>query len=555
MVKLGAALKKLLIVLVGVLVSNGLLAHSFDPYLSRATSVYNQKLSQPDALRQWVADLPKGGDLHNHFTGAIYRDQLLQIADSDTKHTNYCANLSNDKVTVDDNCINHHGKWLQKIQPASKDYQQLIDAWTMQDFHYKAPGFGESHFFATFGEVGALTHDMDYYPQLLANLMQQAANEHLNYLELMVAMDSYDKPHSAATMGKQYLKSFDTLQSIDAYQVNQAADLLIGNDLYDQVVLPHIIKPTRKMVADAKQLLHCDGSKHQPAACQVVVRFQYQLIRVTSPSQVFASMVAGIVANHYAPDLYVTENLVAPESAAKSNQYYQLQMQMLKYLNQYAEQRFGQRLPLSEHAGELTANDTVSTNLHDHIYQAINVAGADRIGHGVDIGYELKYFPGLLKQLANQHKLIEVNLTSNQDILGVCDGKDFCMDASPNLKDFHHPLMMYVNNHVPVALSTDDQGVSNTSLNNEYYMAVSRYPLSYQQIKNIDRNSLYYAFIQGANLWQNANYQQLVTACSDDNPYTEQQPSSSCQGFLDHSPKAQLQWRLEQQFAAFESKQ
>ncbi|MDF1654985.1 MAG: hypothetical protein P1U34_07725 [Coxiellaceae bacterium] len=546
-------LSQIFSIVAGACLLSSVAAQDLDPYLSQAQSSYQQAKSNKTALKQWVADLPKGGDLHNHFTGAIYRDQLLKLVDSDTKHTNYCANMSNDKVTIDDNCINDNGEWLQKIQPGSDNYHQLIDAWTMQDFQYKAPVFGESHFFATFGEVGALTHDTDYYPQLLANLMQQAADEHINYLELMLAMDSYDRPHSAATMGKQYLKSFDALQSIDAYQVNKAADLLIQNGLYDQVVLPHIIKPTRKMVTSARQLLHCDNSSDQPAACNVVVRFQYQLIRVTSPSQVFASMVAGVLANHYAPDLYVTENLVAPESNAKSNQYYQLQMQMLKHLNQYAEQRFGHRILLSEHAGELTANDTIKANLHDHIYQAINVAGADRIGHGVDIGYELKYYPGLLKQLADQHKLIEVNLTSNQDILGVCDGKDFCIDAGPDIKNYHHPLMVYLKNDVPVALSTDDQGVSNTSLNHEYYMAVSRYPLSYQQIKNIDRNSLYYAFIQGKNLWQDANYQQLVDACSKDNPYTGEQTSNNCQGFLDNSPKAQLQWRLEQQFAAFES--
>ncbi|MDF1797150.1 MAG: hypothetical protein P1U63_11505 [Coxiellaceae bacterium] len=546
-------MNKLWVVLLGVLTFNIVTAQSLDPYMSQAQQAYQQAKNNKIALKQWVADIPKGGDLHNHFTGAIYRDQLIQLADDDIKHTDYCANMSTDKVTVDANCINDKGEWLRAISTGSDDYHQLIDAWTMQDFHYQAPSFGESHFFATFGEVGALTHDTDYYPQLLANMMQQAANEHLDYIELMLAMDSYDAQHSAASMGKHLLKSLDTLQSIDSYQVNRAADLLIENGIYDQVVLPHIIKPTRKMVADAKQLLHCDGTAQQAAACKVVVRFQYQLIRVTSPSQVFASMVAGMLANHYAPDLYVTENLVAPESNAKSIQYYQIHMQMLKYLNQYAVNHYGQRMPLSEHAGELTANDTAKTNLHDHIYQAINVAGADRIGHGVDIGYELKSFPGLLAQLADQHKLIEVNLTSNQDILGVCDGPSYCMDASPGMKSFHHPLMRYINHHVPVALSTDDQGVSNTSLNHEYYMAVSRYPLSYQQIKNIDRNSLYYAFIQGENLWQDSNYQHLVAACAEDNPYTKMQPSVSCQGFLNKSPKAQLQWRLEKQFAVFEA--
>ncbi len=546
-------LGKIFSVITGACLLSGAFAGDFDPYLKQAATAYQQAKHDKTLLKAWVADLPKGGDLHNHFTGAIYRPQLLKLIDQDPKQPNFCADMSSDKVTDDAQCIADHGEWVRDIQKGSNDYTSLIDAWTMKDFHYAAPNFGESHFFATFGEIGALTHDMDYYPQLLANLMRQAAREHLNYIEYMWNLDSYNKDGSAAHMGKQYLAHLDKLKTINQSQVNHAADLLIRKGLYSKVVLPNIIQPTQRLVADARQLLHCNSGVDQPKACQVTVRFQYQLTRLTSPSEVFASMVAGQLAHHYVPDLYVSENLVAPESNAKSIQYYSLQMQMLKYLNRYVERCYGQRMKLAEHAGELTANDTDNTNLHDHIYQAINVAGADRIGHGVDIGYELQSHPHLLKQMAQQHTLIEINLTSNQAILGVCDGKSYCMDASPAMKTFHHPLMMYVKHHVPVALSTDDQGVSNTSLNHEYFMAASRYPLSYQQFKNIDRNSLYYAFVEGDNLFVNDRYQQLVEPCHGDNPYKKLLPSKRCQRFLDANTKAQLQWRLEQQFARFEA--
>ena len=89
------------------------------------------------------------------------------------------------------------------------------------------------------------------------------------------------------------------------------------------------------------------------------------------------------------------------------------------------------------------------------------MAGAERIGHGVDVMYE-DDARELLKEMADKHVMVEINLSSNEGILGV-EGDE-------------HPFPVYRSAHVPVALSTDDEGVSRIDLTHEYVRAAHRLP-------------------------------------------------------------------------------
>jgi adenosine deaminase len=86
--------------------------------------------------------------------------------------------------------------------------------------------------------------------------------------------------------------------------------------------------------------------------------------------------------------------------------------------------------------------------------------------------------------MADKGVLVEINLTSNADILGVT-GK-------------HHPLATYRSYGVPVALSTDDPGIERIDLTHEYVRAVETYGLSYADLKELVRNSIEYSFPAGA---------------------------------------------------------
>jgi adenosine deaminase len=48
---------------------------------------------------------------------------------------------------------------------------------------------------------------------------------------------------------------------------------------------------------------------------------------------------------------------------------------------------------------------------------------------------------------------------------------------------------------VPVALATDDEGVSRTSLTEQYVLAVRAHGLGYRALKRIANDSLRYAFL------------------------------------------------------------
>jgi adenosine deaminase len=84
--------------------------------------------------------------------------------------------------------------------------------------------------------------------------------------------------------------------------------------------------------------------------------------------------------------------------------------------------------------------------------------------------------------MRQRHILVEINLSSNDQILGV-RGSD-------------HPLPAYRRAGVPLALSTDDEGVARSHLTAEFLRAVLTYKLSYQDVKELARNSLRYAFVE-----------------------------------------------------------
>jgi hypothetical protein len=191
---------------------------------------------------------------------------------------------------------------------------------------------------------------------------------------------------------------------------------------------------------------------------------------------------------------------------------------------------------ISLHAGELTLGLVPPQALRFHVAEAVRVAGATRIGHGVDILHE-DGAEDLLAEMARKPVMVEINLSSNDLILGV---------SGPN-----HPYAAYRAHGVPMALSTDDEGVSRIDLTHEYRRAVLTYGLGYAELKQLSRNGLSHAFVSGDSLWQHASRALPVKACGADT-LGDSSPSAGCAAFLRDSAKATLQWRLEADYQRFE---
>jgi adenosine deaminase len=60
------------------------------------------------------------------------------------------------------------------------------------------------------------------------------------------------------------------------------------------------------------------------------------------------------------------------------------------------------------HAGELALGLVPPEGLCCHVRQAVEIAGTDRIGHGVDVMYE-EESEKLLKDMAAKRVLVEIN--------------------------------------------------------------------------------------------------------------------------------------------------
>jgi adenosine deaminase len=196
-----------------------------------------------------------------------------------------------------------------------------------------------------------------------------------------------------------------------------------------------------------------------------------------------------------------------------------------------------QRSGITLHAGELTLGLVPPEELGWHINEAIAVAGARRIGHGIDIAYD-DDMAGLLKQMADSGVLVEINLTSNDVILQVSGSE--------------HPFTTYLEHGVPLALSTDDEGVSRIDLTHEYQRAVTTFDLSYPLLRSLSRNSLQYSFLPGGQLFLDTLSGELVDVCGETS-LGDERPAQGCAEFLASSPKASLQWQLERRFQAFEA--
>jgi adenosine deaminase len=147
---------------------------------------------------------------------------------------------------------------------------------------------------------------------------------------------------------------------------------------------------------------------------------------------------------------------------------------------------------------------------------------------------------GLLKEMARRHVMVEINLSSNEGILGV--------------KGDEHPFPLYREAHVPVALSTDDEGVSRIDLTHEYVRAVMDYHLGYVDIKQMARTGIAHSFLPGADLWAAPDVFTAVAApCRGQVPGADTM-NPTCKAFLDGSQKAAEEWELERRFRVFEAR-
>jgi adenosine deaminase len=481
----------------------------------RTARVLETARGNPLELHAFLAGMPKGGDLHNHLVGAVYAESWIREAADDT----LCVDRTKLSLANPDPSRHACGAGQVPASDAFKDqhlYDALIDAFSMRGF-VPTPGVtGHDQFFATFDRFSGEGASPRHIGEWLDETATRAAAQNEQYLELM---HTPDFSHAAA-IAQQIPFKYDFAQL--------RADLL-SHGLRDDITAASVSLDQAEALR--KQREHC-GEKNEASACRVQIRYLYQILRGFPKEQVFAQTLLGFETASADPR-FVGINFVMPEDGYTSMEDYTLHMRMVGFLHGLYP-----KVHISLHAGELAPGLVPPDGLCCHIHQAVEYAHAERIGHGVDVMYE-DHPAVLLKELAALHVMVEINLTSNDVILGVT-GKD-------------HPLPIYRKFGVPVALSTDDEGVSRIDLTHEFVRAVETYNLHYADLKQMVRASLEHSFLAGPSLWNAPDaFARPVSACSSGSLGGEK-PSQTCLAFLNSSEKASQQWELERRFRVFEA--
>jgi adenosine deaminase len=128
-------------------------------------------------------------------------------------------------------------------------------------------------------------------------------------------------------------------------------------------------------------------------------------------------------------------------------------------------------LGLTVHAGEDEGPE--------RIWEAIDLLGTDRIGHGCSaVGDRV-----LLKRLARDRILVECCPTSNYQTGAVARGA-------------RHPIFTFLEHGIPVAVCTDNTTVSDTDQSREN--GLLRHELTVKEIEDVHRAAADYSFIRRA---------------------------------------------------------
>lgn len=495
------------------------LCHGMDAGFRSADDAAEQRTSgffaeirkDPLRLAAFLRRMPKGADLHNHLSGAVYAESYLAWAANDGLCLDPGTKSLQPPAPPPNSCRDTGLRQASEAMTDTLFYRQVIDAWSMRGFH-PAVENGHDRFFDTFSRFGlaAKAHLGD----MLAEASNRAAAEHVSYLELMITADK----GLSAEIGKK----------TGWHDPETTRQKLIKAGIFQAVSTARrtLDKEERKAAA----AMHC-GTMAATPGCKVKTAYICQVSRNSPLGQVFGQMLAAFETARVDPRV-VGLTMVQAEDGAASMANFPIHMRMLDYLH-----RLYPEVHITLHAGELAPGLVPPEGLRFHVRESIREGHAERIGHGVDVMFEDNP-EELLTEMSRKGTMVEVCLTSNDTILGIRGNR--------------HPLSLLLAAGVPVALASDDAGTSRTSLSDEYRKAVEEQGIAYPQLKEMARTSLQHAFRAGRGLWKSVRGAVPVDECRADTPGAGE-PTARCRDFLHNNSKAQLQWQLEQEFHEFEA--
>jgi len=127
-------------------------------------------------------------------------------------------------------------------------------------------------------------------------------------------------------------------------------------------------------------------------------------------------------------------------------------------------------LNITIHAGEAYGPES--------IHQALHYCGTHRIGHGTRLVED-----GDLLNYVNDHRIP----------LEICIKSNLHTKAVKNIKS--HPIDFYIDYGLRVTINTDNRTISDTTVTDEYMLAIDKLGLDYATVKNVILNGFKSAFL------------------------------------------------------------
>ena len=404
------------------------LANAKTPFSQRFEQI--KKTATKEQLYAFLFDLPKGGDIHNHWDGSNFPEWWFDVA------TNTNLNGGNEFYTrLDlDNCEGC-GRPLQYLNLRKSAYQELPECCQAQykplasltseekqrwfsSLKLDQPGEGREEFFGSiFSRLGQFAETPELMAELVVENMKQLGAEGVRYMETIVTpFDSRDRDGNP-----------------------------IAPEVVDSIYRQRLSQP------DA-------------LATGVTIRFQIFILRFLPDAEQQIERAYAFIVQHR--DLWVGVNLVGDEADENGKP--------LRFLETFKKLRQTYSgVELSIHAGEaVEPNDNVRNTL---------LLGATRIGHGVNLIAD----PETMQVMRDNEYLVEIQLISN-----------LLLQYTPDLAK--HPFPEYLRFGIPVCLNTDDRGIFDSNITDEYYTAVTQFDLSWDDLVVLGQNSLKYAFLEPA---------------------------------------------------------
>ncbi len=445
---------KLLLTLVLTLILNIGFSQNVDQYFEK---IRNNEAS----LIAFFSQMPKGGDLHHHYSGAIYAESLLKRAIAENLYLNTETMMVEKEKPA-------NGPWkqfstLQSLGELEKYKLKIMQNWSIKDYnHVDYPS--DKLFFESFDKFWSAADG--HFAEGLLELKNRAVKENLSYIETQLSPVIFEMKSADLNRYNAQLRQLSANH-------NEKKIMLLLDSLYNTFqqrgAKGYAENFNNNFITKLHNMLKIDDD-------HFTMRYQDFVLRFMEPVDLFKNLVVNFISANSSP-LVVGVNIVAPEDGEVSMNDYWLHMLMFKYCHS----RFPD-VKYTMHAGELTIGLVQPEELTWHINSAVYTAKANRIGHGVDIPYEENCY-SLLRYMSQNKIPVEINLVSNEFILKV--------------KDDRHPIMLYKEFGVPIVISTDDAGVLRTNMTEQYVLLAKRYKsISYADIKQFVYNSITYSFIK-----------------------------------------------------------